>query len=350
MVIIITISMVSLFSLSSCKTTAVATTEVATTEAATTEAATTEAAETPATKALRIHFQTGDKLSEWATTAWAGAEKAAKEDGNTTITHNASETGAVDENVSIAEQAIAAKYDGIIMMTNAAEAYEEPLKKAKAAGIPSVAFFRAPLKDTVAVGYAGPDALAYASNAAVWLGTKMGGKGIVLVEQAGTSDKDKGIFEEFNNKMKEQYPDIKVLQENCSLDPAVLISKVTSVIQKNPGINGFWGCSASYAVLTAKVCEDQGILNKVTILGNAVLKTNLDELKLGRIQGIIDEGNYTAGYICVKMLINYIRTGKTGYDFAYIIPTSIVESSNVGDYQTIIDETAALLESRGLLK
>jgi len=334
MVILITVSMIGIFSLSSCKT---ATEETV---------AETTAAETAAGEVTKIFLEPGDKLSEFSFSIHAGCLKAAEEIGNVEITKDASETAAVDENVSILEQAIAAKYNGLILMPYVPDAFEEPMIKAKDAGIPSAVLHTLPIENTVAIGYAGPDQIGYATEAAVWLSDKMGGQGKVLVESAGTSDQEKLIFDTFNNKMKEISPDIEVFNEVVTLDPATVTQKVTSVIQRDPDINGFFAVGAQYGIITAKVCEEQGILDKVTILTMDPLKSNLDELKAGRIDGIIDQGQYFSGYVCVKMIVNFLKDGNTGYDKLYVHPTKIVGVEDIPEYQAIVDATAALMQGQ----
>lgn len=312
------------------------------------EAAQTEETmeETDTQKVIRIFLQPGDKLSEFSFSIHAGALKAAEEIGNVEITKDASETAAVDENVSILEQAIAAEYDGIICMPYVPDAFEEPIKKSTDAGIPFAVLHTLPIEDSVSIGYAGPDQIGYAIEGALWLGEKMGGKGKVLVESAGTSDQEKLIFNAFKDKMNEEYPDIEVFEEVVTLDPATLTQKVTSVLQRDPDMNGFFAVGAHFGIVTAKVCEEQGILENVTILTMDPLKSNLDELKAGRIDGIVDQGQYFSGYVAVKMIVNFLKDGNTGYDKLYVHPTKIVGVEDIPEYQTIVDETARLMEGK----
>ena len=329
-VMLTVVSVIAVFSISGCKKEVTEETAAAETTAASQEV-------------IKIFLQPGDKLSEFSFSIHAGCLKAAEEAGNVEITKDASETAAVDENVSILEQAIAAKYDGIICMPYVPDAFEEPIKKATDAGIPFATLHTRPLENSVAIGYAGPDQIGYANAAALWIGEEMGGTGKVQIQFAGTSDQERMISEEFQNTIKEKYPDIKVFEDVLTLDPAKGAEVVTNVIQREPDINAFVGFGACYGAITAKVCEEQGILDKVIILGIDPLKSNLDELIANRMQGIIDQGQFTSGYVAVKMILNYLKDGNTGYDKFYVHPNKIVTVDDIPEYQDIVDRTSELM-------
>lgn len=293
---------------------------------------------------IKILLEPGDKLSEFSFSIYAGALKAAEEAGNVEIIKDASGTAAVDENISILEQAIVAGYDGIICMPYIPDDFEKPIKEAIDAGIPVATLHTRPLDDSAAIGYAGPDQIGYANAAALWIGEEMGGEGKVQIQFAGISDQEKLISEEFQKTINEKYPDIVVFDDVLTLDPAKGAEAVSNIIQNEPDINAFVGfSSASYAAITTKACEEQGILDDVIILGIDPLKSNLDELEAGRIQGIIDQGQFASGYICVKMILNYLKDGDTGYDKFYVHPNKIVTVDDIPEYQDMVDSTAKLM-------
>ncbi len=293
---------------------------------------------------IKIFLEPGDKLSEFSFSIHAGALKAAEEAGNVEIIKDASGTAAVDENISILEQAITAGYDGIICMPYIPDDFEKPIKEAIDAGIPVATLQTKPLDDSAAIGYAGPDQIGYANAAALWIGEEMGGKGKVQIQFGGTSDQEKLISEEFQRTINEKYPDIVVFDDVLTLDPAKAEEAVSNIIQEEPDINAFVGFgAASYGAMTAKICEEQGILDEVIILGIDPLKSNLDELKADRIQGIIDQGQFASGYVCVKMILNYLKDGDTGYDKFYVHPNKIVTVDDISEYQDIVDSTAKLM-------
>ncbi len=153
LVLVISVSMVAAFSLSSCattttETTAAVTTAAATTAAATTAAETTAAATTAAAKAYKIAMIVKNSGNPFFEAAQKGGQEAADQFGDTLI-FQAPEAATAEGQISIIEALIAQKVDGIAISANDKDALVPACKKALDAGIKVIAWDSAIAKEGI---------------------------------------------------------------------------------------------------------------------------------------------------------------------------------------------------------
>lgn len=85
------------------------------------------------------------------------------------------------------------------------------------------------------------DNRAYGENACQYLGTKLGGKGkVVMLEGGLDSINGRDRTEAFNDCMKKNYPGIKVFGEATNWDGAVAAQKLQTDLTANPDIKGVY--------------------------------------------------------------------------------------------------------------
>lgn len=97
------------------------------------------------------------------------------------------------------------------------------------------------------------DNRAYGENACQYLGTKLGGKGkVVMLEGGLDSINGRDRTEAFNDCMKKNYPGIKVFGEATNWDGAVAAQKLQTDLTANPDIKGVYMQSSFALVSTLK--------------------------------------------------------------------------------------------------
>jgi len=85
--------------------------------------------------------------------------------------------------------------------------------------------------------------------------------------------------------------------------------EVYSILKNNPEINGIY---VSFGALeqTAQAVIDANLVNKVKVVGYDLSETIYDYMKKGAITATICHEPFNQGYFAVKILHNYLRSGK----------------------------------------
>ena len=105
------------------------------------------------------------------------------------------------------------------------------------------------------------DNRAYGEKACQFLGTKLGGKGKVVMLQGGlASINGRDRTEAFNDCMKKNYPGIKVFGEATNWTARVAASKLQTPLTANPDIKGVYMQSSFALAGTLQVLKQKGLL------------------------------------------------------------------------------------------
>ena len=73
------------------------------------------------------------------------------------------------------------------------------------------------------------------ANAAVAMGDKLGGKGVVAITQGSYNDTENAMSDSFSKKMAEKYPDIKVLDTQLEgFEPSAAEAKAVAFSRATP--------------------------------------------------------------------------------------------------------------------
>lgn len=305
-------------------------------------------------KEYKILLNSGDKLSEFAQTFVAGCQKAISEITDIKIIgiNEASETADVPENSSIIDQAVAQGYDGIISMPYSGDAFEEAYKRAWAKGVPTVAWHVPPVEGTVAISYCGPDAKAYSELAVEFTVKELEKKGItgknvkIVIMTPGIDDQSAKQGEWV--KAKCEAMGVTFVTNNANgIEPAKQMEQVSGVLQGNPDANGWIAMTATSANSASKVLQENGLLDKVVVVGIDCTPSNCQDVKDGKVAGLIDQGGYMSGYNSVMILADWFRNnGKlTKYTKLTPNPTKIAVLADMPTYDAINVEVIKLVES-----
>ena len=236
-------------------------------------------------KTYKIALVTKMVDSTYWQTVKKSADAEAKKLGNVEVTHLGPPTEAdIDKQVQIIETCISDKYDGIILAACDKDALVEPVKKAKAAGIP-VVMIDSGISEQVYDAFLATNNVDAGASCAKLMCELIGDTGEVAIVNfaAGTQtavDREKGFTEE----IKKNHANVKIVGvQYCDSDPTKAANQATDFISANPNLKGIWGANDQAAVGVAQAVTEKNLGDKISVVGF----DNSDDIKAGLTSGAI---------------------------------------------------------------
>ncbi|WP_329343521.1 sugar ABC transporter substrate-binding protein [Streptomyces sp. NBC_01352] len=174
------------------------------------------------------------------------------------------------------------------------------------------------------------DNRAYGEKACQYLGTKLGGKGKVVMLQGDLSSiNGRDRTEAFNDCMKKNYPDIKVFGEATNWDGAVAAQKLQTRLTQHPDIKGVYMQSSFALSGTLQVLKQKGLLvdpkdkKHVFIVSNDGIPEELKDIAAGQIDATVSQpadlySKYALYYLKAAIDGKTFKPGKTDHDSTII--------------------------------
>ncbi|MER5831431.1 sugar ABC transporter substrate-binding protein [Streptomyces sp. NPDC002130] len=174
------------------------------------------------------------------------------------------------------------------------------------------------------------DNRAYGEKACQFLGTKLGGKGKVVMLQGGLdSINGRDRTEAFNECMKKNYPGIKVFGEATNWDGAIAAQKLQTDLTAHPDIKGVYMQSSFALSGTLQVLKQRGLLvdpkNKkhVFVVSNDGIPEELKSIAAGKIDATVSQpadlyAKYALYYLKAAIDGKKFKPGKTDHDSTII--------------------------------
>lgn len=238
----------------------------------------------------------------------AGAEKAAK-DYNVKITFEGPETEAmVDKQIEMIEAALAKKPAALCLAALDSKACIPLLEKAKAAGIPVIGFDSGVDSD-IPIATCSTDNVAAAAMAADKMAELIGGKGevgVIVHDQTSRTGIDRR--DGFVNRMKEKYPDIKVVDVQYGAgDQLKSTDLAKAMLQAYPNIKGFFGANEGSIIGVLNAVKEMNLEGKVSVIGYDSGKQQIDAIKSGVQAGAMTQDPIGIGYKAVEAAVKAIK-------------------------------------------
>ncbi|MEU5598817.1 sugar ABC transporter substrate-binding protein [Streptomyces sp. NPDC020298] len=170
------------------------------------------------------------------------------------------------------------------------------------------------------------DNRAYGEKACQYLGTRLGGKGkVVMLEGDLSSINGRDRTEAFNDCMKKSYPGIKVFGEATNWDGATAAQKLQTDLTANPGIKGIYMQSSFALSGTLQVLKQKGLLvgpkdkKHVFVVSNDGIPEELKDIAAGRIDATVSQpadlyAKYALYYLKAAIDGKSFKPGKTDHD------------------------------------
>lgn len=170
------------------------------------------------------------------------------------------------------------------------------------------------------------DNRAYGEKACQFLGAKLNGGGkVVMLEGGLDSINGRDRTEAFNDCMKKNHPDIKVLGEATNWDGAVAAQKLQTDLIANPDIKGVYMESSFALSGTLQVLKQKGLLvaptdpKHVFIVSNDGIPEELKNIAAGTIDATVSQpadlyAKYALSYLKAAIDGKTFQPGKTDHD------------------------------------
>jgi len=166
----------------------------------------------------------------------------------------------IGEQVSMIENYINQKVDGIAICAVAGDGLKPVIKKAMDAGIP-VVMFGVDAEGSDRIAYVGTNQEEFAERAAELLAEQMDGKGDVMVNMGVATAPDQMTrVDYFKKVLDEKYPDMKVVDVQPSeSDPAKSLANIENMWQAHPNVAGFYGTDSTSgaAIISVQKAKNQ---------------------------------------------------------------------------------------------
>lgn len=174
------------------------------------------------------------------------------------------------------------------------------------------------------------DNRAYGEKACQFLGTKLKGKGKVVMLQGGLdSINGRDRTEAFNECMKKNYPDITVFGEATNWDGAVAAQKLQTRLTQHPDIKGVYMQSSFALSGTLQVLKQKGLLvdpkdkKHVFVVSNDGIPEELKSIGEGKIDATVSQpadlyAKYALYYLKAAIDGKTFKPGKTDHDSTII--------------------------------
>ncbi|MEU7722099.1 sugar ABC transporter substrate-binding protein [Streptomyces tibetensis] len=174
------------------------------------------------------------------------------------------------------------------------------------------------------------DNRAYGEKACRFLGTKLGGKGKVVMLQGGLdSINGRDRTEAFNDCMKKNYPGIKVFGEATNWDGATAAQKLQTDLTAHPDIKGVYMQSSFALSGTLQVLKQRGLLvdpkseKHVFVVSNDGIPEELKSIAAGKIDATVSQpadlyAKYALYYLKAALDGKKFKPGKTDHDSTII--------------------------------
>ena len=267
----------------------------------------------PAQPKLRIAVVPKGTTHEYWKSIHAGAVNAEKELGNIEITFRGPEKeDDREQQVSLMENLISAKYDAIVLAPLDENALVAPVKQATAAHIPVV------IMDSGLKAVAGTDYVSFVATdnekggslAGEKLAAQLGGKGKILILRyiegsASTALREKGFIDAAAKA------GLTVIDPKRYAGPtrASAQDAAENLLAADSNIQGIF-CpneSATFGMLLA--LKSRGLAGKIKFIGFDSSKETVEALAAGQIDGLVVQSPIRMGYLAVKAAADF-KAGK----------------------------------------
>ena len=240
-----------------------------------------------------------------------GSEKAAAEFNVDITFEGPGSESEVDKQIEMLQTALDKNPAAICFAALDSKAAIPLLEKAKAAGIPVVAFDSGVDSD-IPVSTATTDNVAAAAAAADKMAELIGGKGeVAVIAHDQTSRTGIDRVKGFVDQIAAKYPDIKVVNVDYGAGDALKSTEIVkAVIQANPNLKGYFGANEGSMKGVMNGVKETGKEGQIVMIGYDAGKQLKDAIRAGTVAGAISQDPVGIGYKCVEAAVKALK-GET---------------------------------------
>jgi ribose transport system substrate-binding protein len=245
--------------------------------------------------------------------------------------------------IALAEQALARGDAAGLAIWTGNPAFNPFIEKAGQAGVPVILpHFPVPEGSVPgATGLISCDPAAYAREAALEIGKKIGGQGTVAITQGSFNTTENMVSETFTKTMKEKYPQVKVLDpEEEGFDPPQAITKATAILQAHPDVVAALSTTGGGPTTWASAQKETG--RKIVAVGMDYTRVNLDLVKNGEVYAVIGQPLWEESYGAAKLLDQAQRGEKIPWWTK--LPAPFITQDKLDPYYDLVDKVEAAIK------
>lgn len=171
-------------------------------------------------------------------------------------------------------------------------------------------------------------------NAAIAIGEKLGGSGVVALTQGASNDTENAMAEAFRKTMADKYPDITVLETQMEgFEPSAAEAKAVALLQGNPDVTAAFGTTGNSIQTWSGAARKAG--REVVIIGMDYIRQNLDLVKSGAAYGIVAQPLYEES-AKVAELLGDLAQGKT-VEYLHPLPAPVITADDLDPYYKMLE-------------
>src|SRR5512136_2541146 len=259
------------------------------------------------------------------------AKKHAEELGYDTFV--ASHNDDANTQSNLIETAISKGAVAIVLDNAGADASIEPIKKAKAAGIPTFLVDREINSTGDAVSQIVSNNFQGATLGAQQFVTLMGEKGSYVELTGKESDTNAGIRSKGYHSIIDKYPDMKmVAQQSANWDQTQAFQKMETILQAHPDIKGVIAGNDTMAVGAAAALK-AAKRSDVIVVGFDGSDDAVNGIKDGSIKATVLQPIVNLSLMAVDQADKYLKTGKTGVDEKQSVDCILITPENADGFK-----------------
>ncbi len=171
-------------------------------------------------------------------------------------------------------------------------------------------------------------------NAAIAIGEKLGGKGVVALTQGASNDTENPMSDAFRATMAAKYPDIKVLETQMEgFEPSAAEAKAVAILQGNPDVVAAFGTTGNSIQTWSGAARKAD--REVVIIGMDYIRQNLDLVKAGAAYGVVAQPLYEES-AKVAELLGDLAQGKE-VPYRNVLPASVITAADLEPYYNMLE-------------
>ncbi len=233
--------------------------------------------------------------------------------------------------VALAEAALAGAHYTCVAAYDPVPSINPFIKKIGAEGYPVVTWHVLPKQGTVPglLAATGENIPQVGQAAAMAIGKKLGGKGIVAITQGSFNDTENAMNASFRATMKASFPAVKILETQVEgFEPSAAVAKAISIIQANTDVAAAFSTTGNGPQTWYDAQRQSG--HKLVIIGMDYIRHNLDLVQSGKVYGLAAQPLYPEAAKAADLCAALSRGKKVPY-YNYL-PASIITKGQLAPY------------------
>ncbi len=179
----------------------------------------------------------------------------------------------------------------------------------------------------------GQDLSQVGRDAALAMGEKLGGRGVVAITQGSFNVEENTKAAHFRKALAERFPGITVLEPQLEgFEPTAAKAKAIGLLQAHPDITGVFSTTGNGAQTWAGAARTSG--RKVIIIGMDYIRANVDLVVSGEVYAIVAQPLYEEGAKAAELLAALARGEKV--PFRNPLPARVITAADVDHYYRLL--------------